>query len=284
MTTPEQSNWPRAPGRHRKAYLARQFGSYDGRPESIPDPFARRRYRARIKLESAFSTLWKQDALRFCTTPADVEAAKRRAHQSVAELEAWHRKALQRPALLHSGNAFKFCLPFGDDDEKYYDWTWMDDYCDEGSPTEAPVTSMVAQIPEGRLKLIACCAGSPDSRAETVPDDWRPWYSEQFAYQEASYEQALEDICRHYGPTGRPVDIPKSNHAAAACYWRRWTARQEMLSRFEYELHVIDAEEQKEREAEEAAERKAEDFVRAVERQIEDAAYAILDDVLSETS
>ncbi|AMA55047.1 hypothetical protein BCCGELA001_01340 [Bradyrhizobium sp. CCGE-LA001] len=159
----------------------------------------------------------------------------------------------------------------------------MDDYCGEGSPTESPVTSMVARIPKDRLKYIAYRAWSPDSRAETVPDDWRPWYSEQFAYQEARYEQALEHVCRHYGSaTGRPADIPKTNHAAAACYWRRWTARQEMLCRFEYELYVINAEEQMEREAENAAGRKAEAIIEGIERQIEDVAQDILRDILDE--
>lgn len=283
MTTTEQSNWPRAPGRHRRAYLAHQFGSHDGTGAGIANEFDRRRYHARIRLESAFSTLCTQDALRFCTTQTDVEAAQEQAHQSVAEQEAWHREALKRPALLHSGNAYKFCLPFGDDDGKHRNWTWMDDYCDEGSPIESPVTDMVARIPKGRLKLLAFGAWSPDSLGETVPKEFQPDYSRKFAFQEAWFEQALEDICRHYGSTtGRPADIPKSNHAAAACYWRRWTARQEMLCKFEYDLYVIATEESEAHEAEDAAERKAEEVIEGIERQIEEAAQDILQDILDE--
>ncbi|WLA65671.1 hypothetical protein [Bradyrhizobium diazoefficiens] len=275
----ESAEWPALLGSQRKQYLARCFGSVDGSVAGVANPFDRRRLKARYRYEEQYAALWQADALRFCETAADKEAAILAAHHSQAETEAWHRKALKRPASLHSGLMKSFTKPFNPE----YDTMYLDDYCESGSRHEGPVSAMRARVPESRIKYLCFRAWSSDETPENVPEEWKPWFDEQMAYQREAHDESLEVVCRHYGSkTGRPADIPKSNHAAAATYWRRWQARHEMRAAFEYELYVTDAEEQMEREAEDAAERKAEEVIEGIERQIEEAAQDILQDILDE--
>ena len=243
----DMSHWPPLVGKQRRQYLARCFGSVDGTASGIANRHDRRRFKARIRLEESYAELWQADAGRFCETAEDVERAKTAAHHSIAELEAFHRNALKRPVLLHGGLMAKFIEPFGENDQMP-----LDAYCTIGSAHEAPVSAMRARIPEARAKYVAFRAWSSDETPEGVPAKWRKQFDASMEYQREGYEEALEDVCRHYGSeSGRRSDIPATNHAAAACYWRRWQARQEMRCEFELELLRIDTDQW---EAEQAAE------------------------------
>ncbi|BAL73745.1 hypothetical protein [Bradyrhizobium cosmicum] len=277
-TATDESKFPSLLNKRRKEYLCRVFGSENGAVAGIQSEWDRMRLLARFRFEEAYARLWISDALRFCETAEDREEAIMAAHHSVAETEAWHRKALKRPALLHNGLMAKFIQPFGENARMP-----MDNYCTVGSAHESPVTAMCAQVSISRVRHLCYRAWSPDKTPGNVPEDWKPWFRDELEYQQQAYDAALETICRHYGSaTGLPADIPAANHAAAACYWRRWQARQEMKARFEHDLYVIDHEEQQAHEAEEAAERKAEEVIDGIERHIEDVARGILYDVLAE--
>ncbi|MDN3278713.1 hypothetical protein QWJ07_30935 [Frankia sp. RB7] len=265
------STFAKAPGKYRRMYLARCFGSTDGKVRGVASKWDRRRLRARFALETAHSELWESDELRFCETAADLEEAKERSHQSVCVLEAWHLKALKRPALLHAGLMKNLIEPFGQNARMP-----MDDYCTVGSAHESPVTAMRACVSESRIRHLCYRAWSSDETPENVLEDWKPWFAAEMEYQQQAYDESLEKICRQYGSeSGKPTDIPVANHAAAACYWRRWQARQEMKARFEHDLYVIAAEEMaaKERAEREAEERRraAEDAAAAAEQAAEDA-------------
>ncbi|RTE92933.1 hypothetical protein [Bradyrhizobium sp. LVM 105] len=275
----DSSEWPVLLGSQRKKYLAFCFGSVDGTPRGIANKFDRRRLQARYRYEEAYAALWQADALRFCESAADKEAVVIAAHNSQATTEAWHRKALKRPALLHAGLMKSFIQPF----DPEYDSMYLDDYCETGSNHEGPVRAMRLGVPESRVKFVCFRAWSPDETPENVPQEWKQWFDEQMAYQREAHDEALEDICRHYGSkSGKPADIPAGNHAAATTYWRRWQARQEMRAAFELELYRIGYDEMKADEAEAAAERKAQEIIEGIERQVEDAAWDILQDVLAE--
>lgn len=275
----DRSEWPVLLGSQRKKYLARCFGSTDGTPQGIANKFDRQRLRARYRYERAYGALWQADALRFCETAQDKEAATLAAHHSRATNEAWHRKALGRPALLHNGRMKSFIQPFNPEHETLD----FDYYCETGSRHEGPVSAMKARVPDSRVKYVCYRAWSPDETPENVPAEWKPWFDEQMAYQQEAHDEALEDVCRHFeSKTGKPADIPESNHAAAATYWRRWQALQEMRAAYELELYRIGADELKAEEAEEAAERRADKMIAEIERQVEDAAYDILQEVLDE--
>lgn len=249
----EAAEWPALLGAQRRKYLARCFGSVDGSVAGVANPFDRRRLKARCRYEEQYAALWQADALRFCETAADKDAAIVAAHHSQASTEAWHRKALKRPALLHSGLMKSFTQPFS----REFDTMPLDDYCESGSRHEAPVSAMRARVPESRVKYVCFRAWSPDETPENVPQDWKLWSEDQMAYQREAHDESLEAICRHYGSnTGKPADIPEENHAAAATYWRRWQARQEMRAAFELELHRIGHDELK---AEEAAQKLADE-------------------------
>lgn len=272
----DASEWPVLLGSQRKKYLARCFGSTDGTPEGIADEFDRQRLRARYRYEEAYAVLWQADALRFCESAADKEAAVIDAHHSQAKTEAFHRKALKRPALLHAGLMECFTQPFNPE----YDTMHLDDYCETGSRHEGPVGAMKASVPESRVKFVCLWAGSRDETSENVPSERRLAFDQQMEFQSQWFDEALEEISTWFGSkTGKPADIPTANHAAAACYWRRWQARQEMRAAFELELARIEAAEREADEAEEAAERKAEEIIADIERSVENAAYAILDEI-----
>ncbi|MCK1284058.1 hypothetical protein IVB41_08915 [Bradyrhizobium sp. 44] len=260
-----ETNFAKAPGKQRRMYLARCFGSTDGTVRGVADKWDRKRLLARYTMEAGYSALWESDELRFCETAADLEAAKTRSHHSLCVLEAWHRKALKRSALLHAGEMKSFLEPFGENDQMP-----MDQYCAVGSNHESAVSAMRSRVPESRVRYVSYRAWSPDETPENVPDEWKPWFAAEMEYQQQAYEQSLENICRHYGSeSGKPAEIPSANHPAAACYWRRWQARQEMKARFEYDLYVIAANEMAAEGAAQALTRAGDDATTAAEQAAE---------------
>lgn len=235
-TTVDETTFAKTPGKQRRMWLAKVLDSVDGTAHGIANNGDRERYQARVAFESAYSELWEADAIRFAETTADVEAAKTESHHSVAVTEAWHRRALKRPALL-AGKKQSLLEPFGEHDRMP-----LDDYCTVGSTHESPVTAMRAIVPAARLEFVALQAGSPDGTAENVPAENRKWFEEAMEFQKQAYAEDLESVCRHYGSaTGLPADIPDANHAAASCYWRRWRTRNSSRCELQTELWKIDA-------------------------------------------
>ncbi|MEY9220672.1 hypothetical protein [Bradyrhizobium ottawaense] len=271
----DESKWPPLIGKQRIRYLCYRFGSVDGTLDGIANPFDRRRCEARIEYERDYARLWQNEATRDCESASDLEGAQLKAHHSIAELEAFHRQALKRPALLRSAGFRMFLEPFSEP------LMPLDLYCT--SPGHDKPRALRAILPKARKRRTALVWGASDENAKSVPAEFHDGYTEALKAEAEGLDDDLEQVARHYGSkTGKPADIPSENRATASRYWRRFMSRFEALCLYELELERIAVDEQMEREADEAAERKAEELVQSIERQIEDAAYAILDDVLAE--
>lgn len=269
-----ESHWPPTIGKQRIRYLATSFNSSNSTVAGVANEFDRRRLEARIEFERAYSRIWQNEATRECRNANDLEAAKMEAHHSVAVLEAFHRTELKRPARLR-GNMSSFLDPFAGE------LTPFEIYC-EGPALDKPRT-MRATVPDGRKRYVALVHFSDDETPEGVPEEHRAAYDLAMRAETEEQEIILEKTARHYGSTtGAVDDIPTENRATASRYWRRFNAMFAAQTAFELDLTRIAFDEQRAREAEEAAERKAEEVIDGIERQIEDAAQDIFQDILAE--
>ncbi|MEH2504976.1 hypothetical protein V1290_003787 [Bradyrhizobium sp. AZCC 1578] len=118
----DESSGKTAPliGGWRLKYLATSFGSKDGTVKGVANKFDRARLRARIRFEKRWAAQWTRELCFYRGSPdgswANVSPENRDAalledHHALAELEAYHREAMKRPALLR-GTAYKFLEPF----------------------------------------------------------------------------------------------------------------------------------------------------------------------------
>ncbi|MDD1573071.1 hypothetical protein C7U92_10290 [Bradyrhizobium sp. WBOS7] len=246
------------------------FGSTDGTLRGIANPFDRRRCEARIEYERGYARIWQNDATRSCETAEDLEEQKRLAHLSFATLRASNAELLKRPILLR-GRGRDFCEPFKD-------WMPLDDYDDVGFPSDLATTPKFV-LNDARKEYLAVRWHSPDGTARNVPDGYRSAFDEQMEYHTQALEANREDIAKHYGsPYGSWRGIPQARLAAANRYARLWLGRFESRCEFELALLRVTIDEM---DAEEL-DRKADELIESIERQIEDVAQDILQNILDE--
>jgi hypothetical protein len=108
-------------GSWRIKYLAACFNSTDGTVKGVANKFDRQRLRALIRFEKRFTAQWDRehyfahgspDGSLDNLPPESRDAALLEAHHGFADLQAFHRDAMRRPALLR-GTAYEFLKPFG---------------------------------------------------------------------------------------------------------------------------------------------------------------------------
>ncbi len=255
------SELPPLVGKQRRRFLAKIFGSPDGRVGTIADESDRARCQARLDYEAAQSQLWNEELFRdrgspsglFEDVPADrQENAAMAAHYAIGEVERFARINAPRIAAM-SLDPRDLTDPFGDDDRNGY-FAFPHRLPSEGYVK--PMTGLVpmeARLPDSRLKFIALYFGADSGALNDVSEDLRDDCRTHVLDQDRDMLKWLSDVCKLYGSnSGKVVGIPAGNaRDHAARHWHRAMRAHENRAAFELALLRIELREKAQHVADE---------------------------------